>query len=193
MTEKQTEKTEEKPGFIARAINDLEDHFERGEEGKRTGYERPDVEQETEPDPTTLDAEDFHHLTEQAEEDKQKKIEAQREANAERRKERVDELLDQHLDDEHWKTLIGRARDAAKSGQKEFELMRFPSQLCSDGGRAINVSEEGWAETLRGEPKELHDRWETDLKDQGFRLSAKILDFPEGFPGDAGLYLSWEQ
>ena len=193
MTEKQTRKTEEKPGFISRAINDLEDHFERGEEGKRTGYERPDVEQETEPDPTTLGAEDFHHLTEKFEEDKEKEREERREANAERRKERVDELLHQHVDDQRWKDLMGRARDAAKSGQKEFELMRFPSQLCSDGGRAINVSEAGWHETLRGEPKELHDRWEKDLKSQGFRLTAKILDFPDGFPGDAGLYLSWEQ
>ncbi len=192
MTEKQTPKPEEKPGLIARAIHDLEDHFERGEEGKRTGYERPDVEQETEPDPTSLDAGDFQHLTEKFEEDKEKERHERHAANAERRKERVDELLDQHIDDQHWKDLIGRARDAAKSGQKEFELIRFPSQLCSDGGRAINAREEGWTGTLQGEPRELHDRWERDLKAQGFGLTAKILDFPEGFPGDAGLYLSWD-
>jgi hypothetical protein len=86
-----------------------------------------------------------------------------------------------------------RAREAAKAGEKEFELMRFPSQLCRDGGRAINVGEEGWQDSLRGEPRELYERWEKDLKSQGFRLTAKILDFPDGFPGDAGLYLTWGQ
>lgn len=193
MADKQTHKAPEEPGMIARAISDLEDHFERGQEGKRTGYERPDVEQETEPDPTTLGAEDFQHLTEKYEEEQQKERQRQREARAEQRKERVDELMDKHIDDARWKDLMNRARDAAKSGLREFELLRFPSQLCTDGGRAINVSEEGWQETLRGEAAEIYRRWETDLKSQGFRLTARILDFPEGFPGDAGLYLSWEQ
>lgn len=54
--------------------------------------------------------------------------------------------------------------------------------------RAINELEDHFE---RGEAKELHERWEEDLKPQGFRLMAKILDFPDGFPGDAGLFLSW--
>ena len=37
---------QKEPGFIERAINDLEDHYERGEHGEHTGYERPDVEEE---------------------------------------------------------------------------------------------------------------------------------------------------
>ena len=192
MAQKETHTAPEEPGMIARAIDSLEEHFERGQEGKRTGYERPDVEQETEPDPTSLDAEDFKHLTEKFEETQEQEREKQREASAERCKERVDELMDNHIDDSRWKDLMGRARDAAKSGQKEFELLRFPSQLCTDGGRAINVSEEGWQETLRGEAEEIYRRWEAELKPQHFRLNARILDFPEGFPGDAGLYLSWE-
>ena len=188
-----TAKRQEKPGFLTRVIESLEEHFERGEEGEHTGYERPEVEAEQqEPDPTTLGAEDFKELNERYEKDKETQRQEQHEAAAEQREERVEELLDTHLDKDRWCDLMHRAREAAKAGEKEFELLRFPSQLCSDGGRAINVSEEGWAETLRGEPKEIYDRYESDLKSQGFRLTAKILDFPDGFPGDAGLFLSWE-
>lgn len=187
-----TAKKQEKPGMLSRAIESLEEHFERGEEGEHTGYERPEVEAEQEPDPTTLGAEDFKDLNERFEQDKVEQRKEQRAAVAEQRKERIEELLDQHLDEERWAELMRRAREAAKAGEKDFELLRFPSQLCSDGGRAINVSEEGWAETLRGEAKEIYDRYESDLKSQGFRLTAKILDFPDGFPGDAGLFLSWE-
>ena len=44
---------------------------------------------------------------------------------------------------------------------------------------------------LKGESREVYERWEAELKPKGFGLSAKILDFPNGFPGDAGLYLNW--
>ena len=70
-------------------------------------------------------------------------------------------------------------------------LLRFPSQLCSDGGRAINVPDPDWPKSLRGEPAELYLRWEHDLKPQGFHLQAQILEFPGGYPGDIGLFLVW--
>jgi len=190
MTAKETTPSEE-PNIISRAISDLEEHFEHGREGRHTGHERPEVEAEEEPDPTALDADDFQELTERFEQDKEKQREEQREAVAEKRKERVEEMLGQHVDDERWTELMRRAREAAKAGNTEFELLRFPSQLCTDGGRAINIAEEGWPGTLRGEARELYDRFEKDLKPLGFHLTAKILDFPDGFPGDAGLFLRW--
>ena len=181
------------PGFIERAIHDLEEHYEHGEHGDHTGYERPEVEEEEKQkiDPAKLGAEGFQRLNQQHEQEKVEQREEQREAAAEKRKERVEALIERHVDGNRWAELMRRACEAAKAGEKEFELLRFPSQLCSDGGRAINISEEGWPDTLRGEAKELHERWEQDLKPQGFRLTAKILDFPDGFPGDAGLYLNW--
>jgi hypothetical protein len=184
-------KKDEEPGMFSRAIAELEKHYERGEHGEETGYERPDVEEERKIDPTTLDAKDFQRLNQEFEQEKVDKLEEQHDAAAEKRKERVKELTEGHVDDKRWGEVMRRACEAAKAGQSEFELQRFPSQLCSDGGRAINVSEEGWPETLRGEPRELYERWEQDLKPQGFRLTAKILDFPDGFPGDAGLFLVW--
>jgi hypothetical protein len=72
-------------------------------------------------------------------------------------------------------------------------LLRFPSQLCSDGGRAINVTEPDWPATLRGEAAEIYLRWERHLKPHGFHLTARVLEFPGGMPGDIGLFLSWGQ
>jgi hypothetical protein len=83
------------------------------------------------------------------------------------------------------------AREAAEQGEKEFMLLRFPSPLCSDGGRAINSNRPGWPQTLRGEAAELYLRWDHDLKPHDFHLGARVLDFPGGQPGDIGLFLSW--
>lgn len=92
---------------------------------------------------------------------------------------------------ESWRSILQKARQAAGQGQTELMLLRFPSQLCIDGGRAINAMEASWPETLRGEAAEIYLRWEHDLKPHGFRLSARILDYPGGIPGDAGLFLGW--
>ena len=70
-------------------------------------------------------------------------------------------------------------------------LLRFPSDLCSDRGRAINAPDASWPTTLRGVAAEFFLRWERELKPVGFGLTAQILDFPGGYPGDAGLTLRW--
>jgi len=70
-------------------------------------------------------------------------------------------------------------------------LLRLPSQLCSDGDRAVNAPRADWPKTLRGEAAEIYLRWERDLKPHGFGISARVLDFPGGMPGDIGLFLVW--
>src|ERR1700752_1153914 len=49
------------------------------------------------------------------------------------------------------KAMIDRA---ASNGLKEFLVHRFPNDLCTDRGRAINQGEPGWEKTLTGLPKE---------------------------------------
>ena len=41
-------------------------------------------------------------------------------------------------------------RRAAENGKSEIELLRFPSQYCTDHGRAINNFEADWPRTLTG-------------------------------------------
>lgn len=138
-----------------------------------------------------LAADDFRHLEEDFHTGEVQHRDAARRQAAEQRRQRAADLIDMHVSDENWRDMLHQARVAAEKGLPEHMLLRFPSELCTDGGRAINSAEAGWPGTLRGEPAELYLRWEHELKPQGFRLSAHVLDFPEGKPGDIGLFLSW--
>lgn len=112
-------------------------------------------------------------------------------AEVERREKTASDLQKHHVSDEQWQEMVEAARRVAATGGKDHLLLRFPGELCSDGGRAINAPEEDWPQTLRGEAAEVYLRWERDLKPQGFSLSAQVIDFPNGFPGDIGLTLRW--
>jgi hypothetical protein len=114
-----------------------------------------------------------------------------RRAAAEQRQQAVKELIDHHIGDESWRAMLHNACQAAERGQTEFMLLRFPAQLCSDRGRAINAMDSDWPATLRGEAAELYLRWEHELKPNGFHLAARVLDYPDGMPGDVGLFLAW--
>ncbi len=116
-----------------------------------------------------------------------------REAAAAGRRERAKALTVAHVFDDAWGEMLRHARTMAENGQKEDMILRFPNQLCIDSGRAINVREDGWTATLRGEAAEIYLRWERDLKHHGFMLSARVLEFPDGKPGDIGLFLVWER
>jgi CBS domain-containing protein len=116
---------------------------------------------------------------------------AQRRALVEAREQRMKELAAKRLTDALWREMLTRSRAAATAGLKESMLIRFPSQLCADGGRAINAPDSSWPETLRGEPADVYRRWRNELHPRGFRIAAQIIDFPEGLPGDAALFLMW--
>ena len=143
----------------------------------------PPVEQEL--------ATDFKHLVAHHYEilGTQEQLSRQR-RSAERRHELM-ELMAKHASDVDWHHMLHEAHTAAERGETEYLMLRFPSELCSDGGRAINVPDPDWPRSLRGEPAEVYLRWERDLRPRGFRIAARILSFPDGMPGDAGLYLVW--
>jgi hypothetical protein len=80
---------------------------------------------------------------------------------------------------------------AVSNGLTRVQVYRFPNQLCTDRGRAINQNEPGWEKTLTGVPKEIYQFWHKHLQPRGYKLIAEIVDFPGGMPGDIGLTLSW--
>jgi hypothetical protein len=80
---------------------------------------------------------------------------------------------------------------AADNGLTEVLIVRFPNELCTDRGRAINQTEPGWEKTLTGLPKELFEFFEKHLKPRGYRIAFQIVDFPGGMPGDVGVTLKW--
>ena len=107
------------------------------------------------------------------------------------RQRQVKALLEQHVSDAQWSGMLDKAKLAARNGEQEFMMLRFPSDLCSDGGRKIDVAEDGWEGTLRGEAADLYSRWRSELKPRGFGLSARIVSYEDGIMGDIGLYLTW--
>ena len=80
---------------------------------------------------------------------------------------------------------------AIKNRLTEVEIIRFPNQLCTDNGRAINQQEPGWENTLTGAPKEIYQFWDKYFRSRGYKLKVQIVDFPGGLPGDIGMTVSW--
>lgn len=177
-------------GLFAEALTGIEDRFRHLQDGNRPrgAVAKPLI---VAVDATRLNAADFRALVEDHERREAQHKRADRDALAEQRRRRISELINEHISDPHWRQLIHQAHDAAARGEREFMLLRFPSGLCSDGGRAINSEQPGWPRTLRGEAAEVYLRWEQDLKPQGFPITARVLDFPHGIPGDIGLFLDW--
>jgi hypothetical protein len=80
---------------------------------------------------------------------------------------------------------------AVESGQTSVQVFRFPHAVCTDNGRAITQTEPGWEKTLVGEPKQLYEFWQRQLKAKGYHIRFEIIDYPGGMPGDIGITLSW--
>jgi hypothetical protein len=90
------------------------------------------------------------------------------------------------------RTRLGaRVRKAAASGETEAMVMRFPVDLCTDKGRAINNGDVDWPDSLTGRPRQAYELWRDHLRAGGYKLKAMIIEWPAGLPGDVGFFLSW--
>ncbi|MGE3781685.1 MAG: hypothetical protein AB7H71_02940 [Alphaproteobacteria bacterium] len=90
------------------------------------------------------------------------------------------------------KTRVSNAlRAAAERGETHLRVMTFSSELCTDGGRAINNGDPNWPKTLVGFAARAYEFYHKELQPHGYRLRAEILDFPGGMPGEVGITLTW--
>lgn len=103
----------------------------------------------------------------------------------------VEEMLAADLTEAAWQHMLHEAKMAASKGEKEHLLVKFPTELCTDHGRAVNVPDPSWPTTLRGLPAQVFLRWKNELRERGFKLGARVIDFPDGMPGHIGLFLVW--
>jgi hypothetical protein len=145
------------------------------------------------PDELLPSAKDFMQKIALAEAEKaseEARLRAQAEAE---KKELVDQLIKPSgvSEEEAIARAIRIIERAAANGLTEVQVHRFPNQLCTDKGRAINQQEPGWEKTLTGVPKEIYQLWEKYFRSRGYRLRVQIVDFPGGMPGDVGMTLSW--
>src|SRR3974390_1018551 len=79
-------------------------------------------------------------------------------------------------DEERMRRAAVIIKRAVDNGLTEVQVGRFPNQLFTDRGRAINQQEEGWEETLTGLPKEVHALWKQHLEARGYKARYEIID-----------------
>ena len=113
--------------------------------------------------------------------------------------------LDQfQLVDWHVQAILDQIKRAFERGEHELMFTSFPSSLCTDGGRAINlggevpmnapdkhIHEPKWLATLPKGVASIYAYWKDNLQPGGFGFSARIINYPDGMPGDVGLFFTW--
>lgn len=129
----------------------------------------------------------------------------QQEELAEFRK-RLDNFV---LTDEVIQLGLDRIKRAFERGETELMFASFPSTFCTDDGRAVinagappinkptaeaaakEAEDPEWLRTMPVGVRKVYDYWQANLKPGGFRLSARIINYPGGKPGDVGLFFTW--
>lgn len=81
---------------------------------------------------------------------------------------------------------------AVSNGLTSVQVFRFPNNLCTDDGRAIDQDEEGWEKTLTGIPKEIYAFWKRQLEPRGYQIKYTVVDRAGGMRGDIGVFLHWD-
>ncbi|MCO5064990.1 MAG: histidine kinase [Rhizobiaceae bacterium] len=120
-----------------------------------------------------------------------KKREAQRALEQQKLTAFTDDFLKGQVTDDEIERIRRIVMSAVKQGKYEALVYTFPSDLCSDSGRAINSGDPAWADTLMGKARQFYERFVRFGKPQGFKLKAMIVTFPGGIPGDVGFFLNW--
>ena len=142
---------------------------------------------------TLPSAADIRDIIEQKKKDSLAEEARQRKAAEEDLKRQKSLFSERKLTPEFINKVMTRIRRAAENGEYTLLVGQFPGEWCSDGGRSINVREEGWTDTLPGFAREFFDFWQRELRPKGFRFSVEFVSFKAGgLPGDVGAYLSWK-
>jgi len=112
-----------------------------------------------------------------------------------KKKQKRDELLKAFMAREVHPEAIDRinaaVRIAAEQGHHQLQVVTFPSTYCTDRGRSINNADPEWPSTLTGFAKKAYDYFEKELRPLGYRVTAEIITWPDGLPGDVALNLKW--
>lgn len=123
--------------------------------------------------------------------DDEKKAMAMRQKIAKEQEEFRLYFMSSEVTEEDRRSIRSKITQLAERGQSEMCVLTFSSDLCSDGGRAINNFFPDWPTTLTGRAAKLYEIWERNVKQLGFKLEARVLNYPEGIIGDIGLFLKW--
>ena len=110
--------------------------------------------------------------------------------------------------DANRQAILDKIKRAFEQGETEVMFVSFPSSFCTDSGRAIANAgeppitapaggngeaehEPDWLATLPAGLRPVYSMWKQHLKPGGFGFGARIINFPDGKPGDVGLFFTW--
>jgi len=110
---------------------------------------------------------------------------------ADERRQLQDAFMSRQIRDDVRARLTAALRAAAERGENHLQVFTFPSELCTDSGRAINNGDPEWPQTLVGFAQRAYEFYKTELQPHGYKLRAEIIDFPGGKPGDVAVTLFW--
>lgn len=145
----------------------------------------------TDTKPAVVSANDLRMAILKKEMEEIEKAEKAKTDQEQRLKDFADSFMHDHISEDERAMIQKLVMSAVQNGKFEALVYSFPSDLCTDSGRAINNRLAHWPETLQGKAKELYDRYMAVAKPQGYRLKAAIITFPGGMPGDVGFFLNW--
>jgi hypothetical protein len=104
---------------------------------------------------------------------------------------------------------LARIKNVFDLGENEMMFASFPSNFCTDDGRAIinagappinkptkedaaaRPDEPEWLETVPQGVRKVYEYWKDNLRPGGFKFTARVIDYPGGKPGNVGLFFSW--
>ncbi|WP_424813349.1 hypothetical protein [Roseococcus sp. YIM B11640] len=122
---------------------------------------------------------------------------AEEEAAAERKRQELktftEKVMTYKITEEDKAHAIAKIRHAFEEGEKDVMIVSFPSDICTDNGRRIASRLEDWQETLPGVLHDVYEWWRTELAPGGFTFGARIINYPNGIPGDVGLFVGWPE
>jgi hypothetical protein len=111
--------------------------------------------------------------------------------HADERRQLQDAFMARQIQPDGKARLTAALRAAAERGENHLQVFTFPSELCTDGGRAINNGDPRWPDTLAGFAQRAFEFYKTELQPHGYRLRAEIINFPGGVPGEVAITLTW--
>ena len=138
-----------------------------------------------------LNVQELKRIADEKETAKLQEVLARRQKEEEEEKRARQDFMEREIRPDGIERFNSWVRRAAEQGRSEIEIMRFPSQYCTDKGRAINNLEAGWPETLTGVARRVYDAYVQHLQAQGYKIRAQILNYPDGGLGEVGIYIGW--
>ena len=140
---------------------------------------------------TPKTAKEIRSLMAEKELEEAKKVQ-QKQARAEKEAaEFKDYFMSSEVTDDDRQRIRAKIERLAGQGQTEMCVLTFPSDFCSDGGRAVNNALPDWESTLTGRAAKIYKLWEQVGKPLGFSLEARVLNYPKGIIGEIGLFVKW--